>query len=75
MSWSSLSPDSDMEAVLLPFVFDEAAVALVMEVFEDLAQRSAEVLGRDILIWAAAEVGNLHIAPVGQVERGSVSMR
>ena len=42
-----------MEAVLLLFVFHEAAVALVVNVFEDLAQRGPEVLGRNVLLGAA----------------------
>ena len=64
-----------MEAVLLLLIFYKAAVSLVVNVFKDLAQCGAEVLGRDVFIRAPAKIGDFNLAPVGQIERGSVTVR
>ena len=63
-----------METVLLFLIFHVAG-ALVVQVFQDLRERGAQILGRNVRIGPFPEFGNFDIAPVGQVERGPVPVR
>lgn len=71
---AEILPHGDVEAVLLFLVLDVAAVALVVEILQHLAEDGAEVLRRHVFVGAAAQFRDLDIAPVGQVEGGSVAV-
>ena len=63
-----------MKAVLLALVL-YVAEALIVDIAENLAEDGAEILRRDVLIRTAAEFLNLHVAPIREVEGGTVAVR
>ena len=62
-----------METVLF-FLILHIAGSLIAQVFQDLGQRGPEILGRYVCIGPAAEFRHLDIAPVSQVEGGTVAV-
>ena len=45
-----------------------------MDIAENLAEDGAEILRRNVLIRTAAELLNLHVAPIREVEGGTVAV-
>ena len=64
----------DVEAVLLPLILYEAAVTLVVNVLEDLAEDCPQVFLRNVLVRTAPQVWYLDISPVSKVESGPVAV-
>ena len=62
-----------METVLF-FLILHIAGSLIAQVFQDLGQRGPEILGRYVCIGPTAEFRHLDIAPVSQVEGGTVAV-